>query len=197
MDLTGFSLIGMTALISLIIGYLFLTRAKVEKSFAAQVIQLKTAAPKKIASDGFTGVQEKYQSSFVAPNAEILIVDDNEINLLTAKKLLQATRVKIDTAASGVICLEKIAQKHYDLIFMEQLMPNLDGIQTLKMARAMNENLCKDTPVIAFTALDAREMLLAHGFTDYLSKPVDMEMMEFMLLTYLPLEKIHSPKVAA
>ena len=71
-------------------------------------------------------------------------------------------------------------------------MSNLSGIQTLAMARSMRENLSRDTPVVAFTALDAREKLLESGFTDYLGKPVDMEPMELMLLTYLPLEKIHS-----
>ena len=137
------------------------------ESLAAPVVQIRAAVSPKVVSDGFTGVQEKYQPTFVAPDAEILIVDDNEMNLLIAKKLLAATRIKIDTAASGVICLEKIARKHYDLIFMDQLMPNLSGTQTLAMARSMRENLSRDTPV-------------------------DMELMELMLLTYLPLEKIHS-----
>ncbi|MBQ6298743.1 MAG: response regulator [Selenomonadaceae bacterium] len=139
--------------------------------------------------------QEKYQPSFIAPDAEILIVDDNEMNLLVATNLLKATQVKVDTALSGMSCLKKLADHHYDLILLDQMMPSLDGVQTLKMARAMEDNLSKDAPIIALTAnaiSGTREKLIAEGFTDYLSKPIDVKLMEQMLMNYLPAEKVLS-----
>lgn len=160
--------------------------------------------PQKVVSNELIGdfseetshAQEKYQPLFVAPDAEILVVDDNEMNLLVATNLLKATQVKIDTALSGMICLKKLAERRYDLIFLDQMMPSLDGIQTLKMARTMKNNLSKDAPIIALTA-DAisgtRERLIAEGFTDYLSKPIDVKLMEQMLIKYLPAEKLSTP----
>lgn len=137
------------------------------------------------------------QLPFVAPDAEVLVVDDDTTSLLIVKNLLAVTQIKIDTALSGMECLEKITQKHYDLIFLDKLMPTLDGIQTLEMSRALEENLSKDTPVIAFTALNGlQEILLARGFTDYLSKPVDPMLLKKILLSYLPLEKVHLSKEA-
>ncbi|MBQ6005531.1 MAG: response regulator [Selenomonadaceae bacterium] len=139
---------------------------------------------------------KKYAPSFIAPDAEILIVDDNEMNLLVAESLLKATKIKIDTALSGMSCLKKLTERHYDLIFLDQMMPSLDGIQTLKMARAMGDNLSKDAPIIALTAnaiSGTREKLIGEGFTDYLSKPIDVKLMEQMLMNYLPTEKIKSP----
>ena len=160
--------------------------------------------PQKIAGDELIGdftdettsAKEKYQPLFVAPDAEILVVDDNEMNLLVATNLLKMTKVKIDTALSGMICLKKLAEHHYDLIFLDQMMPSLDGIQTLKMARTMENNLSKDAPIIALTAnaiSGTREKLLAEGFTDYLSKPIDVNLMEQMLMKYLPSRKLLSP----
>ena len=140
--------------------------------------------------------QEKYKTSFIAPDAEILVVDDNEMNLIVAVNLLKATQIKVDTALSGMICLKKLEKHHYDLIFMDQMMPSLDGIQTLKMALAMDNNLSKDAPIIALTAnaiSGARERLISEGFTDYLSKPIDIKLMEQMLMKYLPAEKVLPP----
>ena len=157
--------------------------------------------PQKIAGKGFIGelteehhaTQEKYVPAFVAPDAEILVVDDNEMNLLVAANLLKSTKVKVDTALSGKVCLEKLAERYYDLIFLDQMMPNLDGVQTLKEAMAMDNNLSKNSPMIALTAnaiSGAREQLIAAGFTDYLSKPINVKAMEEMLTKYLPPEKI-------
>jgi signal transduction histidine kinase/CheY-like chemotaxis protein/HPt (histidine-containing phosphotransfer) domain-containing protein len=141
-------------------------------------------------------MHEKYKPAFIAPDAEILVVDDNEMNLLVAVNLLKATQIKVDTALSGTICLQKLAERRYDLIFLDQMMPNLDGIQTLKTALTMDENLSKGVPMIALTAnaiSGAREKLIGEGFTDYLSKPIDVRLMEKMLMKYLPSEKLLSP----
>ena len=140
--------------------------------------------------------QEKYKPLFIAPDAEILVVDDNEMNLMVAVNLLKATQIKVDTALSGMICLKKLEKHHYDLIFMDQMMPSLDGIQTLKMAMAMDDNLSKDAPIIALTAnaiSGTREKLIGEGFKDYLSKPIDIKLMEKMLMKYLPAEKVLPP----
>ena len=160
--------------------------------------------PQKIAGNELIGKftedanisQEKYRPMFIAPDAEILIVDDNEMNLLVATSLLKATRVKVDTALSGMLCLKKLTERHYDLIFLDQMMPNLDGIKTLELAMSMDDNLSKDAPIIALTAnavSGTRELLLSKGFTDYLSKPIDVKLMERMLMDYLPIEKLQLP----
>ena len=160
--------------------------------------------PQKIMSDEKIGkfestikvTQEKYQVSFNAPDAKILVVDDNEMNLLVATSLLKATKIQVDTAISGMEALRKLALIKYDVIFLDQMMPSLDGIQTLKLAKEMKDNKSKNAPTIALTAnaiSGAREMFLKEGFTDYLSKPIDAQALEAMLLEYLPIEKICSP----
>ena len=134
--------------------------------------------------------KEEYKPAFIAPDAKILVVDDNEMNLLVA-------RIQTDTAISGMECLRKIAENHYDLILLDQMMPSLDGIQTMKIAREMENNQSKGAPIIALTAnaiSGAREMLIGEGFDDYLSKPIDVHAMEEMLMNYLPIEKLHAPK---
>ncbi|MBO4401314.1 MAG: response regulator [Selenomonadaceae bacterium] len=143
--------------------------------------------------------REEYKPLFTAPDARILVVDDNEMNLLVAVNLLKSTKVQVDTAISGMVCLQKLTERHYDLILMDQMMPSLDGIQTLKMALALENNLSKHSPVIALTAnaiSGTREMLLREGFSDYLSKPIDVKVMEQMLMNYLPVEKLREPDSA-
>ncbi|MBR1858966.1 MAG: response regulator [Selenomonadaceae bacterium] len=139
---------------------------------------------------------EAYKVSFIAPEAKILVVDDNEMNLLVATSLLKATQIQVDTAMSGMSALKKMADIKYDLIFLDQMMPSLDGIQTLHLANEMPDNKSKDVPMIALTAnaiSGAKEMFLKEGFTDYLSKPIDAKQMEAMLMTYLPIDKLHAP----
>ena len=160
--------------------------------------------PQKIAGNELIGVftehahaaQGKYQPAFVAPAATILVVDDDEMNLLVTAKLLQATRIKVDTATSGAACLKKLAERHYDLIFLDLMMPDLDGVQTLERTRAMDENLSKNAPIIALTADAApgtQQRLIDAGFNDYLTKPIDIKLLEQILVDFLPAEKILSP----
>ena len=140
--------------------------------------------------------KKSYQVSFIAPDAKILVVDDNEMNLLVATSLLKATQVQVDTALSGMEALTKLTQTKYDLIFLDQMMPSLDGIQTLRLAKEMEDNLSYDAPTIALTAnaiSGAREMFLREGFTDYLSKPIDAKELEKMMREYLPAEKLKAP----
>ncbi len=147
-------------------------------------------------SEESVAAQEKYQVSFTAPDAKILVVDDNEMNLFVVAGLLKETKIQIDTATGGMAALKKLAENHYDVVFLDQMMPSLDGIQTLKLAKDMPENKSKDVPMIALTAnaiSGAREMFLKEGFRDYLSKPIEPKNLEKMLMQYLPPEKVQSP----
>lgn len=133
--------------------------------------------------------QENYQETFTAPNAKLLVVDDVEINLTVVRSLLKRTQVKIDTAMSGRQAIEMVRQKKYDVIFLDHRMPELDGVETFQMMKSMRDNRNADTPVIALTAnaiAGAREMFLKVGFKDYITKPIDVGLLEKMLIKYLP-----------
>ena len=108
----------------------------------------------------------------IAPKARVLVVDDNETNLLVAKSLLKRTKVKLDTAVSGSMCIELLKNNSYDIVFLDHMMPGMDGIETLK--KINEEQLAPDTCFIALTANaihGARQAYLDAGFDDYLSKP--------------------------
>lgn len=136
---------------------------------------------------------KKYQQSFIAPDASILVVDDNLMNLKVIVNLLKKTKVKVETASGGQEGLDMMQQKHYDLIFMDHLMPQMDGIEALEKAKTLENNQCVDSPIIVLTAnaiSGAREMYLEKGFVDFLSKPVIPEKLERMLIDYLPEELV-------
>ena len=136
--------------------------------------------------------EEKYHEAFHAPKAHILVVDDTDLNLTVFKSLLKKTRITIDTALSGREALLKLAKTKYDMLFLDHLMPEMDGIQTLHEIKKLS-GIPEDFPCIALTAnaiSGAREMFISEGFTDYLSKPVSGTDLEAMLLQYLPKEKI-------
>ncbi|MGN0340895.1 MAG: response regulator [Lachnospira sp.] len=137
--------------------------------------------------------QEKgYKESFVAPDAKVLVVDDNDMNLAVAKALLKKTDVQVTTCTSGKECLECIKKEYFDVILLDHMMPEMDGIQTLEKIR-QTENMCKSVPVIALTAnaiVGAKEQYIKAGFSDYLSKPIHGTELEKMLLEYLPKDKV-------
>ncbi|MBQ4529673.1 MAG: response regulator [Lachnospiraceae bacterium] len=138
-------------------------------------------------------VEYNYEVSFVAPEAKILVVDDNQLNRKVFFNLLRELQMEIHEAAGGFACLDMVTKQPYDLIFLDHMMPDLDGVETIKKMRALDNNLCKETPVIALTAnalSGVREMYLDIGFSDYLSKPFQPEKLEEMLLEYLPKEKV-------
>lgn len=134
----------------------------------------------------------KYIVSYVAPDAKVLVVDDNMMNRKVFIGLMKRSKIQIDEAESGPQCLEKAKEKHYDIIFLDHMMPNMDGIETLKHMKEMEgseEFKCKNTPVIALTAnaiQGAKEMYLDSGFDDFLSKPVQPEKLEKMIAKWLP-----------
>jgi signal transduction histidine kinase/CheY-like chemotaxis protein/HPt (histidine-containing phosphotransfer) domain-containing protein len=124
----------------------------------------------------------------VVLKADILVVDDNDMNLKVAKGLMKKLNVVPDTVNSGKKAIEMIKNKHYDIILMDHMMPVMDGIETLKLIRK-NWLIDSSTTVIALTAnaiAGAREMYLNEGFSDYMSKPIVPEQLENMLETYLP-----------
>ena len=141
---------------------------------------------------------EQYHESFHAPEAQILVVDDTQMNLTVIKSFLKQTQIQITTAESGKETLDLVAKKHFDVIFLDHRMPEMDGIETFEAMKAMPDNLNRDVPVIALTAnaiFGAREEYMKHGFTDYISKPVNGIQLEQMLLHYLPVEKISSVSI--
>ncbi len=134
-----------------------------------------------------------YRESFAAPDAKILVVDDTSMNLTVIRQLLKKTGVQVDTCLSGKECLFKIQKEHYDVILLDHMMPEMDGIETLHAFKDFPGHKCQDTPVIALTAnaiVGVREMYLREGFTDYLSKPVEGKDLEEMIRKYLPAEKV-------
>ena len=157
--------------------------------------------PQKLTSDStiglFTGKpakkdenEEKHKEVFRAPSARILVVDDTPMNLVVVKELLKETRIHIDEALSGVECLKKLESEHYDLLLLDYRMPEMDGIETLKRIK---EKGIYNFPVIALTAnaiSGAREKFLKEGFDDYITKPIDCDRLEKLLMMYLPGDKI-------
>ncbi|MBR5115439.1 MAG: DegV family EDD domain-containing protein, partial [Lachnospiraceae bacterium] len=132
---------------------------------------------------------ESYKQSFEAPTANVLIVDDNELNLTVAAKLLAATKINIDTALSGAECLEKTQTKQYHLIFMDHLMPEMDGITCLGAIREQKGGMNRKTPVVVLTANTGSEnqaLYRKSGFDGYLLKPVTGAQLEETVATYLP-----------
>jgi len=137
--------------------------------------------------------QYVYNASFIAPDARLLVVDDNTINRKVFISLLKETGMKIDEAESGMECLYMIKEKHYDIIFLDHMMPEMDGIETLHRIREMEEHACKNVPIIALTAnaiSGAKEMYLREGFSEFLSKPIQTDKLERMIENYLPEELV-------
>ncbi|MBR5116905.1 MAG: response regulator, partial [Lachnospiraceae bacterium] len=135
------------------------------------------------------GTRKIYKEKFVAPDAKVLVIDDNPMNLMVFKSLLKQTRINIDTANDGDEGLTLAYDKKYDVIFFDHMMPGKDGIETLHEMRAQEKNPNLNTPSICLTAnavSGAREQYIEAGFDDYLTKPIDSDKLEKMLIQYLP-----------
>ena len=127
-----------------------------------------------------------------APDARVLIVDDNNMNLLVAKGLMKRTGMRIDTALSGNEGIKLAGENFYDIIFLDHMMPELDGVETLELLRE-RDLIPKGTAVVMMTAnaiVGAKEEYLNAGFDDYLSKPIDVKQMEKLLAKFIPAEKV-------
>ena len=137
--------------------------------------------------------RKAYEESFHAPEARILIVDDTLMNLTVAKGLLKDTQIVIDTAQSGMLSIKMASETKYDIILMDQRMPEMDGTEAMHRILEDETGPNVQTPFICLTAdavSGARERYLAEGFADYLTKPIDSMALEKMLVRYLPSEKI-------
>ncbi len=139
--------------------------------------------------------RREYRELFHAPQARILVVDDMPVNLAVIKGLLKRTQITVDTSESGAEALALAAQHRYDAAFIDHMMPEMDGVETLHELRKLPGT--EGLPCIALTAnaiSGARDRYLAAGFSDYLSKPVDGAKLEEMLRQCLPAEKIQEPE---
>ncbi len=136
-----------------------------------------------------------YIPQFVAPDADILVVDDNPMNLNIIRGLLKATRVFVTTASSGEECLELLENSKFQVVLLDHMMPGMDGIETLAKIREKY----KDLPVYALTAnASAGEAFYkSKGFNGYLSKPVDSVKLEKTIMQHLPEELMEKPTEAA
>ncbi len=131
--------------------------------------------------------REGDRHGFRAPSAKVLVVDDSKINLKVFKGLLKETQMQITEAESGEVCLQLLEKESFDLIFLDHMMPGLDGIETFRIMR--EKELCKQIPVIMLTAnaiVGDRERYMEEGFDDFLTKPIIPEKLERMILRHLP-----------
>ena len=145
-----------------------------------------------------TSELDRMDGDFIAPEANILIVDDSAINLTVAVGLLDPLKMQIDTALSGKIALEKIEEKHYDIIFMDHMMPELDGVETTHIIRRFHPEY-NDVPIIALTAnaVDGtKEMFCQEGMNDFVAKPVELRRLISKVKQWLPVEKIQKTSTA-
>lgn len=147
----------------------------------------------------FTQVKERPEEkeedvfTFTAPDAKILLVDDNEINREVGKALLEPFEMQISMTGNGQEALEMVQAEQYDLVFMDHYMPVMDGVEATKQIRMLEQEGGKKLPIIALTAdalKDTREEFFAVGMNDFISKPIAMDEMTRVLQQWLPKEKI-------
>ena len=147
----------------------------------------------KIYCQNAKGKKGELSNDFYIPDARLLVVDDNKVNLKVFKGLLKKNGMKIDTAMSGKECLELMKENHYHIVFLDHLMPDMDGVETLNQAKMLKNSKSQDAVMIVLTAnavAGAREKFLQEGFDDYLSKPISLPLLKEMILKYLPKELI-------
>lgn len=134
-----------------------------------------------------------HKRRFVAPQANILVVDDNIMNLRVVEGLLRPYKINVFTAISGKEALTKIETMDYDFVFMDHMMPEMDGVETLHQIRQKPGSYFQTVPIIALTANaigDVREVFLAEGFQDFVAKPIELSVLERVLRRYIPESKI-------
>lgn len=135
----------------------------------------------------------RYHERFTAPNARLLVIDDTAVNLSVFKNLLKQTKVQIDTAINGDEGIVLYKKNCYDVIFLDHMMPDKDGIETLREMKAIADNPNSKTPVVCLTAnaiSGMREKYINAGFDDYIAKPIDPQKLENLLIEYIPKDKI-------
>jgi signal transduction histidine kinase/CheY-like chemotaxis protein/HPt (histidine-containing phosphotransfer) domain-containing protein len=138
------------------------------------------------------GPRANYELRFIAPEAKVLIVDDIAVNLKVAQGLMSPCKVQVKTCLSGAEAVNLVKNNHYDIVFMDHMMPEMDGVETTAAIRALGEDYA-ELPVIALTAnamVGMREMFLNNGFSDYLAKPIEMHKLIEIMERWLPGEKL-------
>lgn len=198
---TGLGLAITQRLVTLMGGRIKVNSAYGKGSTFTVSIAQKIISDEYIGKIGSAGPKEAtgYSTVFTAPGASVLAVDDNQMNLLVVKNLLKDTMVKLTLCMSGEEALELMRQNKYDIVLLDHMMPKMDGIETLKHIRHMQENASAEAVIIALTAnavSGVREMYLAEGFDDYMSKPIDGRRLEEMLARYLPTDKVIYTRVS-
>jgi CheY-like chemotaxis protein len=144
-------------------------------------------------SENFSyNVNENFTARFIAPSARVLIVDDINTNLKVAEGLMLPYQMQIDLCLNGVDAIEFVKEKQYDLVFMDHMMPGMDGIEVTKHIRELGDLQYKSLPIVALTAnavAGTKEMFLASGFNDFLTKPIDTVKLNVILEHWLPKQK--------
>ncbi|MCM1266589.1 MAG: ATP-binding protein [Bacteroidales bacterium] len=128
-------------------------------------------------------------NKFIAPQARVLVVDDNAMNLKVMARLLLPYQIKVTMASSGREALEKLDAPEFDCVFLDHMMPEMDGVETLHKIRQKPGLYYHSLPVIAFTANaigGAREMFMAEGFNDFIAKPIELSVLDRILRRYIP-----------
>ncbi len=145
--------------------------------------------------------EKEAECLFIAPEAHILLVDDNELNLVVAKELLKPLRMQIDTAENGLQAVKMVRDSQYDLVLMDHMMPVMDGIEAAKAIRALPEDKYQKLPIIALTAnamVDARKEFLNAGMNGFVAKPIDFTRICNQLKLWLPKDLVRDvPKEEA
>lgn len=134
-----------------------------------------------------TIITKQYDEQFILPGFKVLVVDDTKMNLKVFSSLLKKTQIEVDTASSGAEAIEKCHNNEYNMIFMDHMMPEMDGIQCYEALLKDDANLNKKVPVVMLTAnaiSGMREMYLEHGFADYIAKPFQMAELTRVILEH-------------
>ena len=142
--------------------------------------------------DSIQYAKNQQMEYFVAPEAKVLLVDDIETNLKVCEGLLKSYGISVTTCLSGMEAIEAVAAEDYDMVLMDQMMPEMDGVEAVRHIRALAGGKYADLPIIALTAnaiIGAREMFLENGFNDFLSKPIETAKLNSIMAAWIPKEK--------
>jgi signal transduction histidine kinase/CheY-like chemotaxis protein len=139
-----------------------------------------------------TELQKRQDRYFIAPEARMLVVDDINTNLVVTAGLLAIYQSHIDTCTNGADAIMMVQREHYDVVFMDHMMPEMDGVEAVRRIRALESDYYRHIPIVALTAnaiIGMKDMFLSNGFNDYLSKPIDISKLDDILAAWIPHEK--------
>ncbi len=161
--------------------------------FSFDIVQkIVDFTPIEVVKDDVLAARDKADEvKFRAPLGKVLVIDDNKMNLKVFTNLLKQIGIQVKALESGKECIEELRKESYHMVFLDHMMPEMDGMETFKIIK--DENLCPDTPIIMLTANAAdRAMYIREGFDDFISKPILPEILDAMILKFLPNEIIES-----